>query len=52
MPRMSADTCNPGTWEAELGETIALGYPGLLNEGREEGAPGSFPILVLEPGFP
>lgn len=52
MPRMLADTCNPGTWEAELGETVALGYPGLYNEGREEGAPGSFPILVLGPGLP
>jgi hypothetical protein len=46
------DICNPSTWEAELGESVALGYPGLHNEGREEGAPGSFPILVLGPGLP
>lgn len=52
MPRMLADICNPGTWEAELGETVALGYPGLHNERREEGAPGSFLILVLGPGLP
>lgn len=47
---MLADTCNPGPWEAGLGETVALGYPGLHNEGRDEGSPGSFP--VLGPGLP
>lgn len=46
------DTCNPRAWEAELGEIVPLGYPGLHNVGREEGAPGSFPILVLGPGLP
>ena len=26
------DICNPSTWEAELGESVALGYPGLHKE--------------------